>query len=269
MNDPHVVALVYRIEHSESIGYTRATPFCRNEQGFRLSVADRKARFDMHDHFPTIEAADEALTEYRRAWEFEAQLERGPDTFRLVLERDNSEIIDRDPTPGHVRIAGKGIGVLVDALPAKLLVEPPAYPEPPSDIALTPDVETMYERYMGYRRGREPLAGMASFCLSVLEAATREKKGQRRVAARIYNIDKRVLSKIGYLSAKRGGAEARKADGVQTDFNSQEQRFLEQAVRAIVRRMAECAHSPDKQLSKISLSDLPSLDAGCNAASSG
>ena len=258
MNDPHVVALVYRIEHSESIGYAKAAPFCRDEQGFRLSIVDGKARFEIHDHFPSIEAADEALTEYRRAWEFDAQLRRGPDTFHLVLERENSVIIDRNPTPGHVRL--KGIGVTVVLGSAKLLVEPSVYPEPPSDIALTPDVETIYDRYMGYRRGREPLASMASFCLTVLEAATGERKGRRAAASKIYSIDSRVLSKIGELSANRGGAEARKVDGVATDFSSQERHFLERAVKVVIRRMAEREHSSGKSLSIISLADLPSLD---------
>ena len=258
MNDPHVVALVYRIEHSESIGYTKAAPFCRDEQGFRLSIADAKARFEMQDHFPTIEAADEALTEFRCAWEFDAQLKRGPDTFRLVLDRETSEIIDRNPTPNHVSVRWfESIG-LTDS--AKFLLEPSTYPEPPSDIVLTPDVETMYGRYMSYCRGREPLAGMASLCLTVLEASTGERRSRRPTAAKVYNIDVRVLDKIGDLSANRGGAEARKADGVATEFSSQERQFLEEAVRAAIRRVAEYAHSSGKQLPRISLSDLPSLD---------
>ena len=259
MNDPHVVALVYRIEHGESVSYTKATKFCRDEPGFRLTIADANARFELHDHFPSIEAADEALTEFRRAWEFDAQLRRGPDTFRLVLDRESSEITDRNPTPGHVRIEGKGIGIFVGAGPVRLCVEPPAYPEPPSDIVLTPDVETMFGRYMGYRRGREPLASMASFCLTVLEASTGERNNRRPAAAKAYNIHLRVLEKIGDLSANRGGAEARKADGVATEFSSQERRFLEQAVKAVIRRMAENARSSSGQLPVISLSDLPPL----------
>ena len=254
MSEPHVVALVYRIEHGESIGYKKAEPFCRDEQGFRLSVADAKVRFEMRDHFPTIEAADEAITEYRRAWEFDAQLERGPDTFRLVLDREDSEIIDRDPTPGHVRIEER-IGI---ADSVELLVEPGSFPEPPSDIAPTPDVDTMYGRYMSYRKGHEPLASMASFCLTVLEAATGERKGRRDAAAKTYNIEREIVRKIAELSANRGGTEARKADGVETDFNSQECHFLEQAVKTVIRRMAEKAHSSGKQLPMISLSDMPS-----------
>jgi len=258
MNDPHVVALVYRIEHSESIDYTKAVPFYRDEQGFRLSIADAKTRFEMHDHFPTIEAADKALAEFRRVWEFDAQLKRGPDTFRLVLDRETSEIIDRNPTPGHVNLSHNEEISIADSVRHTLSVG--EYPPPPSDIALTPDVETMCGRYMGYCNGREPLASMASFCLTVLEASTGKRKSRRAAAAKVYKIDARVLGKIGDLSANKGGAEARKADGVATEFSSQERHFLEQAVRAVIRRTAENAHSSGKQLPVISLPDLPSLD---------
>ncbi len=258
MNDPHVIALVYTIEHDNSIDYKEAKPFYRDEQAFRLEVADEMARFEMHSHFPTFEEADKTLAEYLRAWEFEAQLKRGPDTFHLVLDRGKSELIDRKPTQDHVRISG--YGSIVGTFSATLCVKPPAYPVPPSDITLTPDVETMYNRYMGYREGREPLAGMANFCLTILEDSTREQKGRRLAAARMYNIDEQILSKIGDLSANRGGAEARKADGVTTDFSPKERHFLEQAIKAIIRRVAQRKHTSKGNLSGISWSDLPPLN---------
>ena len=177
MNDPHVVALVYKIEHDNSIDYKKAKSFYRNEQAFRLEVADEMARFEMHSHFPTIEEADKALTEYQRAWEFDVQLERGPDTFHLVLDRENSKIIDRNPTPGHVQL--DPIRFTVSVGHARGTVRPPAYPEPPCGITLTPDIETMYNRYMSYRAGREPLAGMANFCLTVLEYSVGKKKNAK------------------------------------------------------------------------------------------
>lgn len=177
MNDPHVVALVYRIEHGKSIDFNKAEPFCRDEQGFRLSVADAKARFEMHDHFPTIEAADEALTEYRRAWEFDAQLKRGPDSFHLVLDHGKSELIDRKPTPDRVGIHGIVSSAVSGSVTLRL--EPSAYPEPPSDITLSPDVETVHGRYMDYRKGREPLASMTNFCLTVLEVRLERKTNAR------------------------------------------------------------------------------------------
>ena len=253
MNDPHVVALIYRVEHGDSIDYSKAKPLVVDEPGFRLSVADRRARFEFKEHYATAEQARAAIADYIRVWEFDATLKRGnPDSFGLRFEKP--EIIDRNPTPGAVRLSSSFVGVAVTGS-AKLTVSTPNYPSPPSDVAIDPDAETMHGRYMGYRQKREPLPGMAYFCLTVLEAGA----GSRKAAANKYGIDFSVLAKIGDLTANRGGAQARKAGGVATDLSGQEQRFLNQAVKAIVRRVAERAHAPTGALPTISLSDLPSL----------
>ena len=97
MNDPRVVALVYRIEHDGRIDYSRARPFQQEEPSFRLSVKDGLARIEFTEHYPTIGAAENAIDAYVNAWEFDAQLRRGPDSFRLVLDRTKSELIDRNP----------------------------------------------------------------------------------------------------------------------------------------------------------------------------
>ncbi|MXY14381.1 MAG: hypothetical protein F4Y53_01630 [Proteobacteria bacterium] len=258
MNDPHVVALVYKIEHDDFIDYKKAKSFYRDEKAFRLEVADEIARFEMHRHFPTIEEADKALTEYRRAWEFHAQLERGPDTFHLTLDRGKSELIDRKSTSGCKSLnMSASIGGF--SVSMNLRVQPQVYPEPPSNITLNPDVETMYNRYMGYRKGRELLPSMANFCLTVLEDSVGAKNSKRKVAAKKYGIAKRVLNEIGKLTDSKGGKEARKGKGIGKDFSTAERRFLEHAVNVIIHRMAENPSS-DGVLSVISMSDMPSLE---------
>ena len=253
MNDPHVVALIYRIEHGDSIDYSKAKPLVVEEPGFRLSVEDMRARFEFKAHYATAEEARAAVADYIRVWEFDATLKRGnPESFRLRFEK--AEIVDRRPTPGAVRISGCLIGG-VATLSAKLTVSTPNYPSPPSGLAIDPDAETLYERYMGYRQKREPLPAMAYFCLTVLE----DGAGDRRAAARKYAIDVSVLKKIGDLTANRGGSQARKAGGLATELGQQEQHFLDRAVKALVRRVAERAHAPTGALPTISLSDLPSL----------
>lgn len=82
MNDPRVVALTYQIDNSDGIDYSKAASLNYAGDGFPLSVADGRVRFDLEDHFSTIEAADEALTNFRAQWELSAQLDRGPETFR-------------------------------------------------------------------------------------------------------------------------------------------------------------------------------------------
>ena len=113
----------------------------------------------------------------------------------------------------------------------------------------------MHQRYLGHRQGREPLPAMAYFCLTVLELAA----GGRKEAATTYGIDVDVLRKIGELtSGSRSGPDARKASHAPT-LNDGERRFLHQAVKAVIRRVAERAHSPAGNPPTISWPDLPPL----------
>ena len=252
MNDPHVVSLIYRIGHGDSIDYSDAPPLDVQAPTFRLTVEDDRARFQFSVHYATPEQAREAIADYIRVWEFDATLERGdPDSFSLEFER--AEVIDRKPTPGAVRLSGRleveGTGS------SRITLRVPAYPAPPSDIALNPDAETMHQRYLGHRQGREPLPAMAYFCLTVLELAA----GRRKHAATRYGIDLDVLRKIGELTSEnRSGPDARKASRAPT-LTVGERRFLREAVKAVIRRVAERAYAPAGSHRRISLRDLPPL----------
>ena len=50
MNDPHVVALIYRVEHGNSVDYREAEPLTREEPAFRVDVKDNQARFELKAH---------------------------------------------------------------------------------------------------------------------------------------------------------------------------------------------------------------------------
>ena len=93
---------------------------------------------------------------------------------------------------------------------------------------------------------------MAFFCLTVLENSA----GGRKAAARKYQIAKRVLGEIGYLCSEKGGPEARKAEGITKELTEEERHFLNQAIKKIIRRVAEKTCNPTAELDKISLSDL-------------
>lgn len=256
MNDPHVVALIYRVEHGNSVDYREAQPLIREEQAFRVEVKDNQARFELKDHYATEKDARNAIKDYIDDWEFDACLEYGLDSFRLQFER--AEIKDRNPTPGVTNLQATFPGFRLGAISATLTVGMPNYPTPPSAVNFRdPNVQTMHQRYMGYRQGNEPLASMAYFCLDVLEHSMGPEKKGRRAAAREYRIAFSVLDRIGRLSSEKGGQFARKGDAVANDFTSQESSFLEQAIKRMIRRAAEKAHSPDKKFPRISLSDLP------------
>ena len=250
MNDPHVVALIYQVEHGRSVDYSKAKPLDHKEAGFRIKVKDGLVRFEFKDHYAMEEAARAAIEDYIREWEFAAGLCGGPGYFRLRF--DCAEIEDRDPTPGVVELYGGTSRISFTTSKGRLLVSPPRYPPPPSGVRLSADVESMYDRYIGHLQDKEPLEGMAYFCLTVLEALF---KGVRKEAAKRYNISRNVLNKIGELSSRRG---CRKAEGMkESPLTDQERRFLEEATKAMIYRAAEKAHNPDSDLRKITLSDFP------------
>ena len=259
MNDPHVVALHYDIQHHRSLDYAKASPLGRSESAFDVHVEHKKARFTMKEHHATEEDACAAVEEYIRAWELEATLQCGPDAFKLRFDCANIE--DRNPKPGVVALRAKPIRVDVTMSQATPVVSPPSYPLPPSTaLTRSPDVESMFTRYVGYREGKEPLASMAYFCLAVLKASAGPKSGAEKDIAQFYCIRPRVLSELRQLSSTKGGTQARKATGIGHDLNQQERLFLDEAVKAIIRRAAEVAHDSSIPRAMIALSDLPPLE---------
>ena len=109
---------------------------------------------------------------------------------------------------------------------------------------------------------------MAYLCLTVLENSAKPPSPQakrptykkRQATAAKYQIEEDVLNEIGHLSTTKGGhIEGRKEEALTDDLTHGERRFLEHAIREMIRRMAEKAHDPKKNLPQISLSDLPKI----------
>ncbi len=258
MNDPHVVALLYGIKHDRSVDYNAADPIEREEEGFTVHVRNEQVRFEMKHHYSSTNDARKALDEYIRAWEFEAGLRYGPNAFELEFTKP--EIVDRKPTPGEISICIEPLAIIADVhVEARLTIGHSAYPAPPSTIKVTDDARSMYDRLLRSLAGNEPLASMAYFCLTVLEASV-EGLGRRSAAAKKYRIEKKVLDEIGRLTCAKGGADARKANGTDSDFTAEDRHFLTEAVKKIIYRMAEAACGSET-LSTIQLCDLPPLSS--------
>ena len=246
MNDPHVVALQYRIEHGPGIDWSKASPLHVREDAFDVRIEDQQVRFTMKAHFATESEARNFLEDYIRNWELEVALTRGPNAFRLRFEQ--SSLIDRNPAPHAISLRAQ---ISVEHVRANVDIAPPAppsYPQPPTGIKRSPDVGSMFHRYAGYREGREPLASMAYFCLTVLEESAwhkvRNANGKRDAAARWYGIPKNDLERVAKLCTIKGGAEARKAEGIGSQLTPQEKRYIESAVVAFIRRGAAVAFDP-------------------------
>ena len=81
----------------------------------------------------------------------------------------------------------------------------------------------------------------------------------REPAASHYGVDEAVLDALGKLSSTNGGVGATKAQGMPLEYTSEETRFLEEAVKAIIRRSAEVAHDPNARRPLITMSNLPPI----------
>ena len=238
MNDPHVVALLYIIEHGRSVDYSKAKPVDHEEAGFRVKITNRQMRFEFKEHYATEDAARKAIEDYVRAWEFSACLESGPDSFKLKFCYE--EIEDRKPTPGVFAVNAGPVRFEFKLPEPTVLVSRACYPPPPSGLKVTPDVQAMYERYMGYLRRREPLPSMAYFCWTMV-------KGSPMIIRGFSKGDRHVIS---YLCSKIGGKQARKRIGVGKPLTAEESRFLEKVIKVVIRRAAEeglCLYSQSPQ----------------------
>jgi hypothetical protein len=248
MNDPHVSALLYRVKHGEKINYDKAEPLEHETESFRVSIKDREARFEMKEHFPTAEQAREVVEPFIHRWEFTTALDRGPAEFELAFL--DAVVEDRKPTPGVVTLEA-GFNVLTGGSISTVVGR--AYPQPPTNVKMNADVEAMALRYSRYREGKDTLAGMAYFCLTVLEEAA----GNRSAISSKFGIASSVVTRLGQLTGEKGGAEARKGRGRSREFTAGERSWIEQTTNRLIRRAAEVAYDPTAAAPQITMSHLP------------
>ena len=265
MNDPHVKAIYYFIEHDDSVDYQNVAPLDVENDLFCVKAEKVGVAFEPQNHYATVEEARSAAEKLVRRWEFEAALQVGSRSFRLTFARVT--IVDRNPPPLPPR------AVRVDPVAfhfrafqpqvrvTKMLAEYPAIPSAQAIEPDDPNVSVMLFRLDLYREGRDLLGDMANFCLTVLEHSDLQiaggKGGGRKVAGIYYQIERKVLNRVGELSAKKGGPVARKAEGRNDAFTPGEARFLEAAVAAFIKRVAEKAACPNEDLPVITMADLP------------
>ena len=254
MNDPRVVALHYRIEHESSVDYSKAEPVDHEEEGFRIRIEEGRACFVMKGDYPTVDSALEVVNSYISNWELDNALASKPGEFKLRFVRP--EIVDRKRTPGEHRVSAGT--VFWEITTSATVTKRRQYPKPPVGVSLkhNDDVLVMLGRYEDLCNGREKLPAVAQFCLTMLEKSA----GNRDKAAKKFEIELKVLNKVGELAGKKGGrAMARKAKGIDEEFTPGETRFLECAVKVFIRRVAEEAQSPSRPFREITRKDFPEV----------
>ena len=251
MNSPRVIALQYRIEHDQSVDYSRAEPVDHDEEDFSIRIEDNRVRFAMKVHVATVDSAKDAVESYIRSWELDAALRGQPGQFKLRFDR--SEIRDCNPTTGEMYATKE---FLAPSYSATVTRRSQAYPEPPAGVPLkrSDDVDLMFSLYEAFYDDREKITGIAYFCLTMLEklagGAGREGKSRKKLtsrrkkAAERFGIKGCVLNEVGYLSSEKGGpTEGRKADATENDLTPDERRFLLCKVKKFIRKVAKDAQS--------------------------
>lgn len=247
--------LLFRLECAPTT-FQNPPPIEHDSAAFRMSLRDGKIRFDFKDHYASVQAAQDSLNDFLRAWEIDVGLRLGPGKVRFVYE--NARVTERDPPPpGEPVEVGLEFGLKL-GLSVSVSISLPAYPEPPKAFRITPTVETLWLRYEGYLAKREPLPSMAYFCLTVVENSVGQRTGKRKAAAAKYSIHVDVLNKLGEITERRGDqATARKMDIRLLPHTPREVEWIEATVKAIIRRVAEVEARASVQ--HITIGDLPAL----------
>lgn len=256
MRDPHVQMMHYAVGSGESISYSDPEPlsFANHLGAFDLNLG--KLKIAPVEHFPDDEEARQAIEPFLRAWEMEADLISNVGMIRFTFER--VELIDRDPPPpGAPQIIQlKGIASVSVFGHASVHLTCGKYPGPPDAFRATSEVEHAYRRWIGYRSGKEPLQSMAYFVLTLLESSA----GDRKEAARSFNIDLDVLRTIGRLISTKGdpGTARKVVPGTSfQELSGAEKAWLERVIPLIIRRVGE--HASGTPLTLISLAHLPRI----------
>ena len=252
MNDPHVEALFYRIEHADSVDYSVSPPLVQEADEFRVKIEDDQVCFELKKHYPTVNSAKEVVDRYASVWELQALLRDPRQEFRLRYSYP--KVVDRCPVPGQIVVSALPTRFHFSVSQPTVTVGKP-YPQPPPELTLDPyddDVDTLAYRWNEYIHGRRDLITVAYFCLTVLEKRAGGRKEKRKKAANVFGISFDDLDSVGEITGTKGGKSfARKADAVKNELSDKEKRFLERAVCLMIRRLSENALDPTKSLDKV------------------
>lgn len=249
-----VIALNYRVTCSKEYSFRNAAPIEHETEQFTLRVENEVARFALKEPVSDALAAREFIDPYVQAWEWWSALNHWNCNFHLRFASVDLAEIGPLPPSGYARMTLPALTQSGGNIGGDFR----DYPAPPAATAVgDADVNVMAYRYWLYIQGRDSLASMANFCLTVLEAAAGQQNGKRRAAAAKYGIAISVLNKIGVLAAKKGGRDARKADGLTDEFTESERRWLECAIREVIHRATELADDTKKNMDHITIESLP------------
>jgi hypothetical protein len=241
MNDPHVQQLRYKAIPAPFINFIEGLPVEVETPDFNARLADGELTLNMRTHFRSEEEARHLADPFVNGWAILSGLRRGCSEIRF--EFIGADIIDRSPAPNtgtaNIRTPPSQLAATGISHPIKK-----AYPKPSSNFSATPEVEILWARYQAYFEGRESLLSMAYYCLTFVE---RLAGGGSQRASKKYKISNKLFEKIGSLTGEAGDyLTARKAEGPPKPLSQEDLRWLDAAIRLIIRRVGEPPTATDK-----------------------
>lgn len=267
MQDPHVEIVSYAARESRTNKFQDGDPVVDEQEAFRVSLTKQGegiiATFQMKEHFATEEAARAVTDVYIRALEVQATLVEYGGRLVLFFGYIGADIVDRSPVSGKNELVG--VGTTSTSGSGELTMTRPL-PSPPGKFTLTPDVETLWNRYQQYVNDREPLLAMAYFCLTVVEAyagiAARARDNLRGRASGKYCIAIEVLEQLGTITTEAGDPlEARKQEKVNpfSPLREDERSWVIAVIQQMILRVGEHDYDPQQELLELTMMDFPTL----------
>lgn len=263
MNKPHVDKLYYNMIIDDSVDYEKAPPLTHETDVFTMIVDDNRAIFAMEQHFEFEADARKITDSFLEDWKVLIGLHGKPD--EITFKYNHADIIDLEPKPNVIELRCSLINETATS-DISIHISKDRYPDPPINFTMSPDVETMFNRFKMYRQGREQLLSTAFFILSVLELSAKDfdspksSNHNRHKASEKYNISMTILNKLHTLTSRRGGpSDARKAQTNGTPLTGPESSWMEGVCRLIIERVGAYEFSGPDDLTKLTMNDLPSL----------
>jgi hypothetical protein len=260
VNDPHVVALLYRMKLIEGVTFSEAPPLEFEVKDFRGCLTDNELRIEIKGHIADVESAKAVVEPFLDAWELDAALAVQRREFRFVFERP--EVIDRSPIAGiH--------GVMVASMPSvqvfgrgTVQVERVEYPPPPPAFAVNAMVRQLWDRYEAMLDGREPVPSAGYYCYTALETLVpRETAKADRATwpAEHLNVALPVLDMLQYLT-NRGDGDARKFSPSPNELTHRQLKWVRTALQLLIRRLGQRTADEHAVLEELTMNDLPKLE---------
>lgn len=243
--------LEYKLKTDEDYIVDDPKPVHWNPGPFELTLKDEVVIVEMNVPCKTIEEARQKVEPFLFSWEVDAMLNIGR-TFKFKFVKAQPSV--RETSPWNPSDSIK-VSQLLTEVAYKITKS--EYRQPPKSFCVDQDVEVMWLRYKDYLQHHLSLASMGYFCLTVLEG----RGGGREQAGRVYKVKKKVLSNLGKLTTTVGNRHnARKfGEGKYRPFSKPEKRWVKEAIKKLIRRAGEVAHSGSEGLPYITMDDLPEI----------